>query len=386
MAKNDYCKDLEGYSDVVKELEVGRKYGTDCRFDKGAVAATVNKIHPRKLKLRVSQIKQETSSTKTFRLVSADGVLPPFQAGQYISLAVEIGGIRTSRPYTIASPPHITGFYDIAIRRKRDGFVSNYLLDEVRVGHILDAGAPAGNFYHNPLFHGRDLVFLAGGSGITPFASMIREATDRGLERRMHLIYGCSSLDDVIFGEELPARADSFDQFTYFLVPSDPPVGYKGLSGFITADIVSRAVGNVKEKTFYICGPEAMYEFCIPELEKMGIPRHKIRKEIYGPPDDVCSDAAWPKNVTPQSVFTVRLRGLGSLQAKASEPLLASLERNAISIPNSCRSGECSLCRMKLLGGNVFHAPGALLRKSDKQFGYIHACAAYPLSDLELLL
>jgi len=387
MAKYEYRKDLEGYDAIVKEMEIYRKYGIDYRLDKGAVAATVARLHPRKLTLKVSEIHQETPTTITLRLVSVEGCLPPFQAGQYISLAVEIDGIRTSRPYSLSSSPHQTGFYDVTVRRKEEGFVSSYLLDRARVGDVFEASGPAGNFYYNPLFHGSDLVFLAGGSGITPFASMIREATDRGLDRRMHLIYGCSDAKDIIFDEEFKQRAKLHPNFNYSLVISDPPVGYSGLTGFITADLIQREVaGPLDKKTFYICGPEAMYAFCLPELDKLGLPRRRVRKEIYGPPAAVAADAAWPGDISPDARFFVRLRSRGTIDAKASEPLLASLERHHIAVPNSCRSGECSLCRIKLLSGRVFHSQGALIRKSDERFGYIHACAAYPLSDLELLL
>jgi len=114
------------------------------------------------MKLRVSEIIDETTSTKTLRLVSQDGYLPPFLAGQYIALFLDLSGIRTSRPYTISSPPNQTGFYEITIRRVEDGLVSNYLLDEVKKGDELESSGPAGNFYHNPLFHDRTMVCIRG--------------------------------------------------------------------------------------------------------------------------------------------------------------------------------------------------------------------------------
>ena len=63
-----------------------------------------------------------------------------------------------------------------------------------------------------------------------------------------------------------------------------------------------------------------------------------------------------------------------------------SLERAGIVITASCRSGECSLCRTKLVSGKVFQPRGVKLRKSDRTFGYIHTCMAYPLEDLEIII
>jgi ferredoxin len=124
----------------------------------------------------------------------------------------------------------------------------------------------------------------------------------------------------------------------------------------------------------------------LKELEKLGIPKRKIRTEVYGPPKDVITQPGWPRDVKPEDVFTVRIKNGKSIPAKASEPLMISLERTGVVIPALCRSGECSLCRTKLLSGRVFQPEGVRLRKSDRQFGYIHPCMAYPLTDLEILL
>ncbi len=84
--------------------------------------------------------------------------------------------------------------------------------------------------------------------------------------------------------------------------------------------------------------------------------------------------------------FQVMVKGRKKINARAGEPLMISLERVGIVIPASCRSGECSLCRTKLLSGKVFQPPGAKLRKSDRTYGYIHPCVAYPLENLEIMV
>ena len=91
-------------------------------------------------------------------------------------------------------------------------------------------------------------------------------------------------------------------------------------------------------------------------------------------------------DVKSADTFTVRIRGGRTIPARAGEPLMISLERGGVIIPALCRSGECSLCRTKLLSGRVFQPDGVKLRRSDRQFGYIHPCMAYPLQDLEILL
>lgn len=385
MKKSERQK-ITGYKEIENELNICRKYGIDYSSRRGQWMTAVQRLHPRRLKLRVSEIFAETAATSTLRLVAADGYLPPFQAGQYINLLVEIDGVRTGRPYSISSPPNQIGYYDLTIRRVADGFVSDYLLDKVKPGDILESTGPAGHLYYNPLFHGKDLVFLAGGSGITPFASMIREVTDRGLNRKIHLIYGCRTPDEAIFHEELLTRAVRHSNFTYDLVISDPQAGYQGLTGLLDAALIKERVGDVNNKTFYLCGPQAMYQFCVPELKKLWVLDRRIRREVFGTAADIHQEAAWPQEVSADAVFTVKLSSGKEISAKASEPLLVALERSGMVVENCCRSGECSLCRVKLLNGQVFQSAGALVRKSDQKSGYIHSCAAYPLTDLEILL
>jgi len=386
MSSMDFVKDMDGYKEIENDIKVLRKYARDYSALRGNVKSIIDMLHPDRLHLRVSEIREETPSTKTLRLVSVNNYLPPFQAGQYINIFVDISGVRTSRPYSISSSPAQRGYYDITVRKVEDGFVSNYLLEEVKVGQVLESTAPAGNFYYNPLFHGNDLVFLAGGSGITPFMSMIREVTDRGIDRKIHLVYGSQFEDDVIFQDELEDRSRRHENFNYSLVLSSPPDGYKGLKGFITEGLLKQVLSDIKNKMFYMCGPEPMHTFCMAELEKLGIEARKIRLEISGPPKDITAEPGWPRGLDASTVFKVKIRNGKTINAKAGEPLMVSLERAGIVVEAMCRSGECSMCRTKLLDGKVFHPHAVKLRKSDRDFGYIHPCVAYPIQDLEIML
>ena len=264
--------------------------------------------------------------------------------------------------------------------------VSRYLLDEVKRGDVLESSGPAGNFYHNPLFHSKTMVCLAGGSGITPFMSMIREVVECGLDRTMYLFYGSEGLDDAIFHDELHGISERFENIHYVPVIENPPDGYQGHAGLITGNLIAETLGDLKDKTFYLCGPQEMYDFCIPEVEKLGIPARSIRKEVYGAPVTICDHPGWPKGVNSDDVFTVNLHGGGTLEARAGEPLIVTLEKSGMVVPSLCRSGECSMCRVKILSGKVFQPAGALLRRSDRQFGYVHSCVSYPLEDLEVLI
>jgi len=386
MSAKNFIQDIAGYETLQQEIAVCRKYGVDYTSEKGKVARIVNLLHPARLRLKVNGIIDETPTTKTLRLVAVGRDLPPFQAGQYINVFVETGGVRTSRPYSLSSSPHQRAYYDITVRSVSDGFVSDYLLNEINVGDTLESTSPAGNFYFNPLFHSPDMVCLAGGSGITPFMSMIREIADGGLDRRLTLLYGSRSEGDIVFADELKKISAIRGNIRYVPVISEPLAGCRERTGFLTADLIRDVVGNADGKTFYLCGPAEMYAFCLPELTKLGIPRRWVRREMFGPPKHITAEPAWPKDVAADQTFKVGIRGKKTISARAAEPLLVALERAGIVIPAQCRSGECSLCRVKLLEGKVFQPQGVLLRKSDRTFGYIHSCMAYPIADLEIMV
>jgi glycine betaine catabolism B len=384
--KKELFKEFDGYDRIVEERDYSRKYGLDYSVHKDLADPYIQRLHPKRLNLRVSEIINETPSAKTLRLVSPERVLPPFLAGQYIALFLEIKGIRTSRPYSLSSPPNQAGYYDLTVRRVEGGLVSNFLFDEVRRGDLLQSSGPEGQFYYNPLFHDKSMVCLAGGSGITPFMSIIREVVEGGLDREIYLFYGNRDLQEAISHNLLLDLSERFTNFHYTPVIEAPPEGYQGRVGLLSAELIRNTLEELEGKTFYLCGPQAMYDYCIPELERLGVPGRKIRKEVYGPPADITRSPNWPGEVKGDHRFRITIRNGESFEVKAGVPLAASLEKQGVLVPTLCRSGECSQCRVKVLSGKVFQPAGALVRKSDRRFGYVHACVSYPLEDLEIMM
>lgn len=386
MSEINILNAVTGYEEAVKIKTELEETGSDFTDKKWETSNTIAKLHPKRLTLEVVQIIDETESTKTLRLISTGATLPPFQAGQYINLFVNINGVETARPYAISSSPSQRDYYDLTVKRVADGFVSHYLLDEVTVGQQLLSTGPMGNFYHNPIFHGDDLVFLAGGSGIAPARSMLQSMLDSKSPYRFHCIYSSSYINDVIFIEELRELARKHDNFTLTEVISRPPENYQGVTGHLTSELIEKLTGDVKQKMFYVCGPTAFHDFCESQLLKSGVEPRFIRIEANGPPKQPDRLDNWPSAISIEDEVTVTVKNKGSFKAKVGEPLLNSLERNGYSAENACRSGECSLCRVKLTSGKVFNPPEAKLRSSDKQFGWIHSCVAFPTEDIEIIL
>jgi ferredoxin len=149
-------------------------------------------------------------------------------------------------------------------------------------------------------------------------------------------------------------------------------------------------VEDIAGTTFYMCGPSAMQKFCTDQLESIGVKRRAIRSEAFIAPNDVLADPAWPQDMPADRPVTLRVQRpsgeIVTIKTRVGEPVLTALEKAGLAVPNGCRTGECSLCRIKMTAGEVFQPSGALVRQSDRLLGYIHSCRAYPLTDLNLVI
>lgn len=370
---------FDGAAEIIAELDARVP---DKRDHLAETRATIDAYHPKRLRLVVTAIIEETATAKTLRLAGADHrELPPFLAGQYVNVFID----GTSRPYAISSSPARLTHYDLTIRRVPGGRVSNLLLDTARIGQVFTTTAPMGTFHHNPLFHGKDVVFLAGGSGVAPAMSMIREIAELGSDRTFHLIYGSRDASDIIFGPELDEIAAAHPGIDVDHVIAEPGTGWTGATGLLTADTIARLAGELDGRMVYVCGPQALYPYALEQLTALGHPRKRIRFEANGAPGDPTAQPHWPTDVDPAAEVTVTA-GSASFRTPRNRPLLDALEDNGIRPEAACRSGECSLCRVRILKGEVHTAEEAKLRLSDAQFGYTHSCVAYPISDVELSL
>jgi len=355
------------------------------------------RLHPDSQNLRLIEIESLNYDTKLYRFVSAevDKPLAPFRAGQYIGLTVEINGVRTSRPYSLVSSPNQLANYELAIRKKENGFVSPYLFDNAKVGDLFEATEPLGTLYYNRIFHGRDLVFIAGGCGITPFISMLKNIYERDIPLNIWLIYGCVTEKDIVFKNLLEKIQKKRSDIKINFILSEPDDSWIGACGFITKDIISEFVPSPNSKYFYIVGNRPMYEFIEDQLSKLNIPTHKALYEDFGVPDDITLVMGWPKHIDKSDQVTLKIDYLdrsgkvvsSSFTTSCTEPILNSIERQKdlpLRIKNGCRSGYCAFCRTKMISGEVFIPPKITIREVDEDFGFIHPCISYPLKDIHL--
>lgn len=345
-------------------------------------------LHPDYQVLTVREIIDHTDA-KTYVLGNEDGSpVAFFKAGQYLSLQFVIDNSIITRPYSISSSPQwsLLGKYAITIRRNPGGFAADKIIDKLRAGDKVIASAPEGSFFYDPLRDGKTVIALAGGSGITPFLSMAYAIRDGIEDFNLTIIYGSRDDKSILFKDELRSITNDCSKVKVVHVLSEE-TREDCESGFITAELISRYLPANGTCSIFMCGPEAMYKFVGKEVEKLNIDRKFFRKELQSVTKDVASQPGYPAESKDQ-VFNIKLnRGeaVYEFSASANEPLLVAIERAGIPAPSRCRCGECGWCRSKLLKGNVFipeETDGR--RRADKDYGYIHPCASFPVSDIEI--
>ena len=391
MKVKNFLADVGGASRVTKARLNAFASASPALADVDPIGDVSREWHPGPIELVVTKITPACKTAKTIRFERTDGKnLPFFYAGQYIVLDFKIGESLISRPYSISSAPYQARaekpFVEITVRKsKGDGFICDYVNDELKVGDILTGNMGLGQFYYEPLRDAKHVVALAGGVGITPFASMAKEVANGTLDIDLTILYGSASSDDIVLKEELDALEGACGNLHIVHVLSGDEPGWTGEKGFLTAELIKKY--SAEDTTYFICGPQVMYTFLRKEVAKLDVPARRVRFEVFGQAKDIAMYEGFPTELRHETFTITVVRGISEVEipAKATESIVVALERAGIRIETGCRSGECGFCRTKVLSGNYFVCPeGDGRRAADKEFDYVHACAAYPLSDMKV--
>lgn len=368
---------------------------------------SAKKLHPSVQFVKIAAIKEHSINCKTYTLVPDESLgtteLAYFGAGKYITVFLEIDGFKLTRAYSLSSSPKVSltngeskGKYEITVKWVQGGLASKYILDNWKVGTKVQVSAPEGNFEYIGLRDAKTVVAVAGGSGITPFLSMANAIADGDEDFNLIILYGVKNQSEILFKNEFDTlEKDTGGKVKVVYVLSDEEVDTSDTifeKGFITGDLISKYTKEkgIDEFSVFLCGPQAMYKFVDGELEKMGIQKKYIRYELFG---EIHSAKKQPdyaenvKDVIPEEIkITVRQKGdEKTVVGKSDDTILQILEANGVTVPSRCRSGECGWCHSYLKSGKVYIPKHMdFRRKADEEFGYVHPCCTFALSDIEI--
>lgn len=353
--------------------------------------ALARALHPKRQYLTVADVKQMSEDCKTFTLVpdteKGTKALAYFGAGKYLTVFETIEGMPITRAYSISSSPKdsLEGKYTLTIKLVEGGLMSRYIFDTWQVGTKVEVSAPAGNFEYQPLRDAETVIGVAGGSGITPFVSMANAIADGDEDFNMILLYGSRNYDNILFREELDELQKKCDKIKVVHVLSDEEKDIDGTEkGFITAELIKKYAPADKNYSVFLCGPQQMYAFVDKELEKLELPKKFVRHEMFGEFHNPATQSDYPQGVPEKVKITVTIQDkTWTVEGNSGDSVMQTLEKNGISVPARCRSGECGFCHSHLLSGEVYVPKHLEYRRlADYKFGCIHPCCSFPLTDL----
>ncbi len=332
-------------------------------------------LHPGYMEVELTHIVQLTPNMKNFTFKRVDSsAFPFFRAGQYVSLQAKIGDSLVSRPYSISSSPDEALEGRLSLGIEDAGFFSGYMNNEAKIGDRFVMTEPSGEFHYENIRDKKNIVCIAGGSGITPFLSMAKSVAEGNEDYNMTLFYGAKDFENLAYRDELEVLKKSGVQIIYVL-----ETAHEGCEqGFVTAKMLEKYV-DINASTFFMCGPVAMYASILDELKPYNLPLKSVRKDAA-----TCGDLDIDNPKTFRLMVHMRDK-VYEIDAKENETLLTSMERAGLNAPNKCRAGGCGFCHSKWLGGEYIIAKGRDgRREADRKFGFIHPCVTYPQSDMEI--
>jgi predicted ferric reductase len=202
-----------------------------------------------------------------------------FEPGQFAWLTVWNSPFAIKEhPFSFSSSAADSGKFSFTVKEVGD-FTGT--VKEISPGERVYLDGPHGQFSVDR-WGGPKNVFVAGGVGVTPIMSMLRTLADRGDRRPLLLVYASRTWEDVIFREEIEGLEERLNLRVVHVI-EDPPDGWEGERGYVTAGVLDRHLPQGREEyEYFVCGPDPMMDAVEVALhEEMGVPLGKIHSERY---------------------------------------------------------------------------------------------------------
>jgi ring-1,2-phenylacetyl-CoA epoxidase subunit PaaE len=249
-----------------------------CDTELTTTNSTFGEIHGRKNEviidntqyrtLTIDSVVKENSNTVSVIFRPTDKEFYKYKAGQYLTLKVKVDGKTYNRCFSLSSSPNIDDFLRITVKLK--GEVSQYFYNNAKAGDVVESLLPVGDFTFTPNTTAeKQYVMVAGGSGITPLYSMIRQILHFEPQSKVKLLFANAHEESITFNNELRQLAQQYPQFHYI----DFISGKKRMS---KDDL------NIDPNAlYYICGPDSLKEGIALALKDLQIHKSQIHVEHF---------------------------------------------------------------------------------------------------------
>ncbi len=318
---------------------------------------------------RVVAVKKETATATSIELLPNKN-WSGFTPGQFVPVRVIIHGVIHERCYSITSQPDAETL-QITVKRHPGGQVSNWIADHLAVGTVIELGRVAGDFIL-PSALPEKLLFIAGGSGITPIYSMIREALQHHPDADIVLAYYSHRIADTIFLKELQDLQAAHSKFRLQLCVTGKSRGSDLINARFSERQLKDYCSDVAERSAWVCGPAGLIEAVNTYYEAAG-QHEQLHKEYFGLPPLVRTADA--------SVEITYLKSKRTQETQ--EPtLLQAAEQAGLNPKSGCRMGICNTCSCTKTEGKVRNILTGEIDSGESS--RIRLCISEPVSAVTL--
>jgi 3-ketosteroid 9alpha-monooxygenase subunit B len=297
-----------------------------------------------------------------------------YRPGQFLTFRCHVDGTPHLRCYSMSSAPTVDDQLQVTVKRMVDGVVSNWMLDSLVPGAVVEATFPAGVFGRRT--HAGDVMAFAGGSGITPILSILKSLL-HDTTHRARLFYANRDAGSVIFGSTLRTLSEQSDgrlEVVHHLDTED---------GFVDEKEVVAFAGDGVDAGCYVCGPAPFMAVVESALVGGGADTEAIHIERFTPADPPLPvPAVLPREDgrVPSEVTIELDRRLAVAEHRGGTTILQTARQLGMSPPFSCEAGNCATCMARLLEGDVRMMANNALTDDEVRDGWILTCQAVPTS------
>ncbi len=281
------------------------------------------------------------------------------KAGQYVNLTVEIDGRRHTRCYSPANADG-TANLELTIGQHDGGLVSNYLYERARRGMVVGLAGAGGDFVL-PAQRPRRILFVSGGSGITPVMAMLRTLVAERHQGEIAFVHYARTAAEACYRAELAAMPGVLVLHGYTRSDAGDLVGRFGPEHL--------AVAMPSPDVVFVCGPT-------PLVEAVRTHCDNVYTESFVPP--VLEAPADP------SGGRISFSDSGVDVVDDGRSLLEQAESAGLSPDNGCRMGICHTCTRRKTAGTVRNLiTGSISTAPDED---VQICVSVPVGDVDLSL
>jgi 3-ketosteroid 9alpha-monooxygenase subunit B len=325
-------------------------------------------FHP----LRIRRVVRETAEAASFVLdvPAALGGAFGYEAGQFLTFRVRLDGETHHRCYSMSSSPAADDELQVTVKRVPGGLVSNWMIDSLGPGDVVEVSVPAGVFCLAP--GDGEIVAFSAGSGITPVFSLVKSALAT-TARRARLYYANRDRAAVIFGAELDALASRHPDRLELVHHLDVE------RGFVDAAAVDAFAGATRGAEYYVCGPTPFMDIVEGALLARGVDPGHIHIERFTPAAPVVQAETGADAASAVARVTVELSGrTDTVDHRPGTTILQTARQMGMAPPFSCESGTCATCMARLVDGSVKMHVNDVLTDEEVADGWVLTCQSVP--------